>query len=311
MRKVLVPFLALVLAGLACSTSGIQNSLEAATETNEVKFLSPTVNTRVVEAYTPGQPMYLPLIIDYQSSVPEVKQARVWVNGLGPIICPLTPGTQTNCGDFPMFAPGPQSIKVEIDKMRGEVKSYSVDFIWKEYAGVEKVADTLSRNIFNSTDITDGYLLMTGVLIVLVVIILMIVTKGSIVGAGIGAFVSMILLALAFAMLGGNQAITVIWYLVSGMILLAVLGVILQAVKKGYTARGGKTAEIDVSVGDFKARGRLSDGARVGPGDSDDMNNSEQKLFSRLLQSMPKETKKKYLPSGYEEVVNAEVREIK
>lgn len=277
MKKYLIllilPFLLLI--GLACSTSA------AIFETGSISFTAPDASSTSHDPLESG-PKSIPISI--QSSFDSPKTAtfldggtQIMLDNGSPFQCVLEPNTITSCGSIPVVKPGLHTITAQVTKIDGAVVTAQTTYEWTPYSALDKTA-LWAANVMGSTSPVTGYILLVAVLVVGSVITTMVLgakltggnVKGLQVGAVVGFFASMILLALGLYSSDSTGAAISIANGLIGIVVFAILVTFLRGIKYGHasvTGPDGETASFTGLVMDGSDRvpgGAIGAGENIG-----------------------------------------------
>lgn len=242
-----MPFLALLLASLACaSTANIFSPIEK----GEIIITSDKLEYHDDEGIAQ---------VVVHSTFENEKIAGVSLNGSQVFICTLTANANTTCPSVQLPKPGTHTISVITYRVNGDPVSAQTTANWAPYTAMDKVAQKLAGG--EGKDPAMGYAFGAIILVVVFTIAMTVITKGHPVGAISGFFISIIIVMLVLFQADSTGPALVVF---NGMIGLAVAGVVatvlIMAIKNGYTVTSPKA---DISL--FHPDGRIERGSFAQP----------------------------------------------
>ncbi len=119
-------------------------------ESGEISFEAPTKENAKFHDPDNGP---LSISVAINSTFDVDKEARLYVDGLGPYSCWLAAGITSTCNNVSLAGPGVHTLRAEVDKIRGkkvEVSSAQISVDWSPYSpmdvGMIKIAGLLGSN---------------------------------------------------------------------------------------------------------------------------------------------------------------------
>lgn len=215
-------------------------------------IISPHEGDRLTDLPPEGQTRYVPLYLLLSSNYGEDKIVRVYVNGLGPAFCTLSPNIIKDCGEVPLMEQGNQVIRVEIDIFAdGQVystQSDTVNFLWAPYEGWDLTALHLAKSLGKDSPLF-GYHLFSLILVIGLSLLGYIFTRRSILGASLAGWVGLLILTISFGLIDSLIANGVAWTFAVLCFIFLVLGVVIYFLVAHYR-ESKKTVVLPDTEGD-------------------------------------------------------------
>lgn len=227
-KLVIVLFLVLLAASLVACTPQ---------ETGEITFISPNVENSKLHGDV-GQ-----VILVVNSTYPTPKTGYMFSNDVLKGQCLIVQNTRSTCPPIVFDSPGVYTLSLGYTKADGKGEFIKTSVEWSPYTEMDKFAQSLAGGDGKSPAM--GYAIMIAGLVILSTIILAIVgagmTKGSpqglSIGATLGFFTSLILLAIAVYI---NASPGLALMVVGAIVLIIIAGLVtimvVNATNHGYTA---------------------------------------------------------------------------
>lgn len=201
-------------------------------------IISPHEGERLTDNLPPGQTLYTPLILLLSSNYEDDKIARVFVNGIGPAFCTLSPNKAKDCGQVPLMKQGDQVIRVEIDIFADDqiysTQSDMVTFLWDPYGGWWDLTALNVANSLGKDSPVFGYRLFSLILVIGLSLLGYIFTRRSILVAGIAGWIGLLILTVTFSLVDSLVAHAVAWYFAKLCLVFLVLGAVIYLLVARY-----------------------------------------------------------------------------
>jgi len=147
--KILIPWLVLLLTILGC---GVSNSFSAMFESGTIAFEAPAADAAFHNPETEPPTIAITIVSTFETA----KDARIYINGQGPIPCYLEANTKTACPPLPLNV-GTNTLKAEVYKIDGTtIVSTETSVTWTPYSPLDLKAQEVAK-FLGSEDPAFGY----------------------------------------------------------------------------------------------------------------------------------------------------------